>query len=545
MTGETAHSSPLLLATVATPLAILLLCLSRRLRPAVPALLTVAPLPGLAAALLSLHGEPLAFDLPQLRLSLALDIPGAMMLGSAALLWSTAGAYAAAFLRSARSGLRFVACWLLTMSGSLGVFVAADLVGFYLVFALVSLPAYGLIIHDDDAASYRAGSVYIAFTVLGEALLLMGFALLAAGEPTGSSRIRDVMAALPHSPWHGSALVLTGAGFVLKMGLVPVHGWMPLSYTAAPIPAASVLSGAAVKAGVIGLIRFLPADDPAAGEVLVLLGLLSSFYGVVVGVTQSNPKTVLAYSSISQMGVIAVVLGMGLTAGDDGVRLDASFYAAHHVLAKGALFMAIGVIAATPAYRTRPTLVLAAVLALGLGGLPLTAGALSKAVVKASFGQGAIGVLALASTVGTNLLMMQFLSSLAKTAGLEPRTTRSAGVTWAWRATATASVAVPWLLFAAGGGDSSTALAPAAVLASAWPVAAGVVLWFGFARWADRLPRIPEGDFLGMLEQAFRAIYPVGVALGRIDKALRRWPAASLSLIAVGVAFFAATVLRA
>ena len=96
---------------------------------------------------------------------------------------------------------------------------------------------------------------------------------------------------------------------------------MPLAYTAAPIPAAAVLSGAAVKAGVIGLIRFLPFDsrDAGRGEALVALGFFSAFYGVAIGITQANPKTVLAYSSISQMGVIAAVLGMGLAAGDQGV----------------------------------------------------------------------------------------------------------------------------------------------------------------------------------------------------------------------------------
>ena len=73
-------------------------------------------------------------------------------------------------------------CWLLTLTGSLGVFIAADLLGFYLVFALASLPAYGLIVHDDDdGAAQRAGGVYMAFTVLGEAFLLLGFVLLAGG----------------------------------------------------------------------------------------------------------------------------------------------------------------------------------------------------------------------------------------------------------------------------------------------------------------------------------------------------------------------------
>jgi multicomponent Na+:H+ antiporter subunit A len=161
---------------------------------------------------------------------------------------------------------------------------------------------------------------------------------------------------------------------------------MPLAYTAAPIPAAAVLSGAGVKAGVIGFIRFLPLEVamPQWGETLAAAGLFSAFYGVAVGITQRNPKTVLAYSSISQMGLLAAALGMGLAAGDAGAGLGASFSAAHHVLVKGGLFLAIG-LAALAGARLAPVLIPAAVLALGLGGLPLTGGALAKLAVKAQF----------------------------------------------------------------------------------------------------------------------------------------------------------------
>ena len=134
----------------------------------------------------------------------------------------------------------------------------------------------------------------------------------------------------------------------MKMGLAPLNGWMPLTYRAAPIPAAAVLSGAGVKAGVIGLIRFLPlgaAVEPW-GLALAAIGFFSAFYGVAIGLTQKNPKTVLAYSSISQMGVIAAALGMALVAGDAGASSSVAFYAANHVLVKAALFLTIGAFAA-------------------------------------------------------------------------------------------------------------------------------------------------------------------------------------------------------
>jgi formate hydrogenlyase subunit 3/multisubunit Na+/H+ antiporter MnhD subunit len=159
---------------------------------------------------------------------------------------------------------------------------------------------------------------------------------------------------------------------------------------------------------VIGLIRFLPFEAalPGWGDALVVFGFVSAFYGVAIGITQPNPKAVLAYSSISQMGVIAVVLGMGLAAADKGAALDAAFYAAHHVLVKGALFLAIGVVAATSSRRRWLVLLPAAVLALSLGGLPLTGGALAKLAVKAPLGNGLVGMLAAISAAGTTLLMV-------------------------------------------------------------------------------------------------------------------------------------------
>jgi formate hydrogenlyase subunit 3/multisubunit Na+/H+ antiporter MnhD subunit len=151
----------------------------------------------------------------------------------------------------------------------------------------------------------------------------MAFVFMAQATPDGSLAIRDTVAALPGSPRRDAMLALLILGFGLKIGLVPLHVWMPLVYTAAPIPAAAVLSGAAVKAGLIGFIRFLPLGVamPRWGEALAVAGIFSAFYGVLVGITQQNPKTVLAYSSISQMGLLAAALGIGLAAGDNGAEL--------------------------------------------------------------------------------------------------------------------------------------------------------------------------------------------------------------------------------
>ena len=393
------------IAALALPVVMLLACLLRPVRKLMPGWLWLGPVPALAAACLDVGGPPWVLNWAPYRLMIALDFPGAILLGTAALLWIAAGFFASEFFRSTSHREKFAVSWLLTLIGSLGIFLAADLALFLLFYALVSLPAYAMIIHDGTPSTRRAGSIYLGFALLGEGLLLLAFVLLAANSHGGSLRIADVVVAMSTSPSRGIILPLLLVGFGMKMALLPMHFWMPLSYTAAPIPAAAVLSGAGVKAGVIGMIRFLPfmVALPQWGNVLVVVGLAGAFFGVAVGVTQSNPKSVLAYSSVSQMGFLAALLGMGLSAGDDGIGMVTAFYAAHHVLVKGALFLAIGVSAATGKSRFKPVVLWPATLiALGLAGLPLTGGALAKLAAKGPLGYGVVGTLATWSAAGTD-----------------------------------------------------------------------------------------------------------------------------------------------
>jgi formate hydrogenlyase subunit 3/multisubunit Na+/H+ antiporter MnhD subunit len=532
----------LLAATLVVPVTMLLACVSRRARGRMPALLALAPMPALAAALLAPPGAMVVLPEPPFRMTLALDVPGAMLLGVAALLWIVAGAYASAHLRGDPNAGRFAEWWLLTLAGNLGVFIAADLVSFYLTYSVVSLAAYGLVVHDGSPGSWRAGTIYVALAVLGEAFLLMAFVFMAAAIPDSSLLIRDAVAALTGSPWRNTALALLLLGFGLKIGLAPLHVWMPLAYTASPIPAAAVLSGAAVKAGVIGLIRFLPlgAAMPEWGEMLAAAGLFSVFYGVLVGITQKNPKTVLAYSSVSQMGLLAAALGMGLAAGDAGVSLGVSFAAAHHILVKGGLFLAIGV-ASAAGPGLWPVLIPAAVLALGLGGLPLTGGALAKLALKPQLEDGFIGTLATLSAGGSTLLMLHFLRRLVLTV---PRDTGAAALSatvWPWWVTAFAAVAVPWVLYrAANSGTVLGALSLGSLWEALWPVLIGGVLAVGLWRWGHHLPHVPEGDVVVMGEATLRATVPWGEAIERADGYLRQWQAAALSLLVLVIILGAA-----
>jgi formate hydrogenlyase subunit 3/multisubunit Na+/H+ antiporter MnhD subunit len=529
----------LLAATFFAPLALLALCFSNSLRPQALALQWLAPAPALAAGLLGLGAGPVSLDFPALRLSLSLDLPGALLLTVAALLWIVVGA---GVFRSEQPSARVSVSWLLTMIGSLGVFIAADLISFYLVYALVSIPAYGLIAWEGLPNSKRAAGVYMAFAIAGEALLLLAFALLAAGEPQGSLRIADVMAALPASPWRDLALALLIAGFGMKMGLAPLNGWMPLTYRAAPIPAAAVLSGAGVKAGVIGLIRFLPLGAALEnwGLALAVVGFFSAFYGVAIGLTQKNPKTVLAYSSISQMGVIAAALGMALRTGDAGASSSVAFYAANHALVKGALFLTIGAFAANRA-ATLWRLPLAGALALSLAGLPFSGGALAKLASKAQFASGWAAALAAASSVATALLMLHFLSCL-RLATARAETASPAGLVRVWPALALGAILIPWALYPAVG-DVSEAFGLGKIWDGVWPLLIAATLAFLFSDLQGRLPRIHEGDSVVVFEKAFDKSLALGGAFEWIDVKLRQWPAAGMSLVLIALVLAAATAL--
>jgi formate hydrogenlyase subunit 3/multisubunit Na+/H+ antiporter MnhD subunit/outer membrane lipoprotein SlyB len=507
---------------------------------AVPLMMLVACLWPAKRALVPPDGE-LALPQALLGLRLALNTPAAVLLGCAALLWIAGGVYATAWLRGRADSGRFVAWWLLTLSGSIGVFMAADLVSFYLLFSMVSLAAFGMIVDDGTSRSRRAGLIYVGLAVLGEAFLLMAFVLMAQAAPDGSLLISDAVAALPAAPSRDAILALLLLGFGAKIGLLPFHVWMPLSYRAAPIPAAAVMSGAAVKAGVIGLIRFLPPDMafPAWGGVLAAVGLLGAYWGVAVGITQSNPKTVLAYSSVSQMGLLAAVFGVGLAAGEPGVALAAAFYAAHHILVKGTLFLSVGAIQAGGRRWFWPVLGVTAAIALSLAGLPFTGGALAKLAVKPLLGSGLVGGLATLSAAGSALLMLHFLRLLVmlRPPSSNPLPRAGQGFLLAWAAGCAASVAAPWILYLQLGlGTAGYALAPAILLAAAWPIVLGGVLMAALARWGHRLPRVPPGDIIGLATGAGRLAGAASEGTERMDGLLRRWPVAGLSLLALAVA---------
>jgi formate hydrogenlyase subunit 3/multisubunit Na+/H+ antiporter MnhD subunit len=536
--------SALLAIAPLAPLAMLFAMALPAARVRIGGLLWAAPLPALTIALLSPHIPPLVAQANGLRLTLLLDPAGALLLGAAALLWSAAGYYTRSYLRGTPNEARFAAWWLLTQSGSIGVFVAGDLVSFYLTFAVASLAGFGLVVHDGTPTARKAGALYLLLAVLGEIALLFAFALLAAATPDDSLAIADVIVPLATGGGQNITVLLLVIGFGMKMGMVPLHIWLPIAHPAAPMPASAVLSGAIIKAGVIGLIRFLPetAAQPGWGVALAMIGFLTAYWGVAMGLTQRNPKTVLAYSSVSQMGVVAAVIGMGIAQSIEGTSLHAAFYAMHHVLAKGALFLGVGVaLMAGPRARLL-VLPLALALALGFGGLPPTGGAIAKAAVKDELGAGIVAWCAALSALGSTVLMLHFVNRLWIAAREAPAAAVGRGLLIPWIGLAILALLGPWLLVGVlAGGTASKIWSPSAIA----PVVAGIALSFAWRRWGDHVPAMPEGDIVVLMRRGAGPRLTAEAFIARFEKVFLAWPAAGLALLAIVLALLAAMMATA
>jgi hydrogenase-4 component B len=410
-------------------------------------LLVWAPVPGLLAALGVEHGQYVELPMLTLGVSLTIDRIGAVFLGVGSLLWLLAGMYARSYMSTSLRPRQFAAFWLATLAGTLTTFIAADVVTFYVSFSLMSLAAYGLVIDDRTPAAWRAGRVYIILAILGETALFASFML--ATSAAHSSWIGDVQAGLAISPWRDYAVAGLVIGFGMKAGLVPLHVWLPLAHGQAPTPASAVLSGVIVKAGIIGLMRFLPMDDAfLVGQVLVVMGLVTAFYGALVGLAQTNVKVVLAYSTLSQMGLLVTVLGATLASPDAAPQAhDAvSLYAAHHGLAKAALFLSVGVVAASGRPALRWIMPIAALMALAIAGLPLSGGALAKLAIKDPLGDGTAAFLVTVSAVTTAMVMLRFIFLLASGARRDAARP-PADLILPWAATVVAALVLPWALF--------------------------------------------------------------------------------------------------
>lgn len=527
-------SAVLLVLALLGPLAAVPLALRCRGQGRRTALLVAAPLPALLASLAVARGHELVLDPAGLGMGLVVDTPRAILLAAIALLWSIAGASAARLVAEPEHRTRFLVCWLLSLAGCTGTILARDLVLFYLFFGLASLPVYGLVVHDGSEKARRAAILALSLAVVGEAFLLLAFVLLSAGAPGESIAIADVVASLLDSPYRTQTLVFLLLGFGLKMGLVPLHGWLPLVHPAAPAPASAILSGTIIKTGVIGLCVFLPFGSAAPhwADALLAIGFATAFLGAIAGLLQPGTKTILAYSSVSQMGLVAAMLGAAWTGSTDAADgpIVATLHAAHHALVKGALFLGVGAAALLAARWRRAFLAPMAILSLALAGLPGTSGAWSKDAAKLLFAASPhaslLSLLALLSTIGSAALMTRFLLRFRAEISADDAGRRGDALPFAIAFVASLLLPLAFALLAPEEIEVVRA-ARSSIAQLLWPIAIGVAMGALLDRvlQARSGPR-PEGLAMAAIERLGGAIFRPGAWVDRLDARLRRWPVA-------------------
>lgn len=462
-----------LASVLAAPLLGLLLLGVARTRGLVAPLLPWMAMPAVFVALLLPAGVVPTLPAPG-GAGLGLDSTARAFLFAAGTIWALAGWFAGSWLRRDDARVVFCACWLVAMKGNFGLILAQDLLAFYSFFAVMSFSAYGLVIHGGVVAR-PAGRLYLAMVMMAEVALLAAISLAAGGSvPTFAS---------PHEgPLPG--LWLFALGFGIKLGVLGGHAWLPRAHPVAPLPASAVLSGVMIKAGALGWWRVAPheAVEPVWGLMLASLGLAGALYGVLAGLPRHEPKAVLAWSSVSQMGLMVVLAGVGLLEPDARpvVLAAVALIALHHGFAKAALFLGVGVLARSDGRFRKLAWIALCLPALALAGAPLTSGAVAKSAIEAASQTSVVAGwlepgLAI-SAFATTLLMLRLLYLVAPS-GQGTDAVPVAGLWLPWSVLLVLVVLPVAWMGAVLPSETLPSFSPA--LSSVWPILAGMMLGAG------------------------------------------------------------------
>jgi multicomponent Na+:H+ antiporter subunit A len=265
-----------------------------------------------------------------------------------ALIVTTVGAlvlgYAGGYLRGHPQLGRLYALLLFFMTAMLGLVLADDLLLLFVFWELTTLASYFLVGFDHERRAARAAALRaLLVTALGGLALLAG--LLVLGGIGGTYRISELLLLRHELAGHpllptAAALILVGA--ITKSAQVPFHGWLPGAMEA-PAPVSAYLHAAAmVKAGVYLLARLAPLLSlvPSFRPALLVVGGASVLLGTVRGLAERDLKRVLAWSTVSALGTLVFLLGVGSTA----AVVAALVFLVAHSLYKGALFLAAGAV---------------------------------------------------------------------------------------------------------------------------------------------------------------------------------------------------------
>jgi NADH-quinone oxidoreductase subunit M len=261
-------------------------------------------------------------------------------------------------LREDRRPKAYVTLFLALQSTCLGLFVALDLILFFLFFDLSIVFMYFLIAGWGHGEQARAAAVrFFLYTFLGSLALLLGFILLFLAARPRTFDIPELIAAGPlvaAGPSAAPALLAIGVGLAVKTPAFPFHTWLPPAHTQAPATGSAILAGVLLKMGTYGFVRIampiLPGTWRDHSAVVIVIGVVSVVYGALVALAQTDVKRMIAYTSVNHMGYVLLGVGAaGVSAGtDDQARTLATAGAVtqmvSHGLITGALFLLAGVL---------------------------------------------------------------------------------------------------------------------------------------------------------------------------------------------------------
>jgi multicomponent K+:H+ antiporter subunit D len=276
-----------------------------------------------------------------------------------------------------------------------GAFLTGDVFNLFVFFEVMLIASYGLMLHGGGTRRLKAGFQYVTVNLIGSVVFLLAVGLIYA--VTGTLNMADLAVKAPLVAPGDRALLATGAVlllsvFVLKAALVPLHWWLPITYAAAPAPAAALFA-ILTKVGAYSIIRVFGlvldgAISPGFGGLLVPLALLTVTVGAVGALASRNLFDLVCFAVVASMGTLLVPLGLlGPQALGSGL-----YYLLHSTVVAGALFLLVDLVAERrgqavdhlePAPMRQRLLLggLFLVAAMGLVGMPPFSGFLGKLLI--------------------------------------------------------------------------------------------------------------------------------------------------------------------
>ena len=327
--------------------------------------------------------------------------------------------------------------WLLVLQTAvMGVFTSMDLLLFFLFWELELVPMFMLISVWGSGRKEYSAMKFLIFTIFGSGFMLVGIVAVYLTPGVGTFDMVELSTKTTMLTSAGLLIPMSGlfwlffAGFAIKLPTWPVHTWLPDAHTDAPTAASVMLAGVLLKMGGYGLLRInvgmFPSQADEFAWVLVVLGVVSVLYGAVITMRQTDLKRLIAYSSVSHMGLVLVGIGsVGISEGTLSVTglNGAALQLCTHGTVTGLLFLSVGLVYERTHTRHIPDLgglagrmpvVAVAMLIAGLAslGLPGLSGFVSELLVFLGAYQAydwptVLAVLGIVLAAGYILWMMQ------------------------------------------------------------------------------------------------------------------------------------------